>query len=100
MLVALNVSKITDTVPVWDKKYICKNVIWVQKRAEFEADFKSDFYYCVQMFLLYDFFRCPFCNFQRILNQHALYAAQASRVAKLELAPALLLFKKFLFLLF
>jgi hypothetical protein len=29
-----------------------------------------------------------------------LYAAQASRVAKLELAPALLLFKKVLFLLY
>ncbi len=30
----------------------------------------------------------------------SLYAAQASRVAKLELAPALLLFKKVLFLLY
>jgi hypothetical protein len=38
------------------KIHFAKNVIWVQKRAEFEADFKADLYYCVQLFFAYDFF--------------------------------------------
>jgi hypothetical protein len=63
LLVASKVPIITDTVTVWDKNTFCQKCIMGTKRAEFQADFKSDFYYCVQMFLAYDFFRWTFGNF-------------------------------------